>query len=526
MQLTSCLKNLHCGLATLALAALLPSAVKAEPMLVGTNLGAPSYYDGQIWANLMKNASSWAAIDATTRVVSGDLSAMTRDAEGYPARVPFGDNRGVLAYLPVWENGVHVIKAEGVGTLVIAAPGVPLQTLTLTGGTFTHTINIAGAKNVSAFKSASSKLLNAPSRILLYITRSVAGNNVRHIRVMRPGYDANQEHAWDDGFLAKLDGFDTLRFMDWQKTNESDLTAASQVPSRIHFTQASNLGVSWDLMIDLCNLKNKNAWICVPHQFYANPGAINAMADAWKRLEAGRFLFVEYSNEVWNSGQGFEAYPWVRDNVPGGSQPVRYGRAAKLCFERFHQVFGAQDSSRVLRVVAGQAGFRGVMEGAVSEMVSSDYDRMAIAPYCSAFSNRLPSELPTVAELLTATTAQINGAVANNVTNHINFANSKGKVLICYEGGCGYKTYGNDAYTNRLAEFNRSGQAYTLYRSVYLPKLKQLGLKRFMQFNQMSIWGESGFWGSAEYATQPVTNAVGGARKMRAIRDWNEFNNP
>ena len=62
----------------------------------------------------------------------------------------------------------------------------------------------------------------------------------------------------------------------------------------------SKKGVALEVMIDLCNRQQADAWFCMPH--LADDDYVRNFARTVKeQLDPSRKVYVEYSNEVWNS---------------------------------------------------------------------------------------------------------------------------------------------------------------------------------------------------------------------------------
>jgi hypothetical protein len=158
----------------------------------------------------------------------------------------------------------------------------------------------------------------------LFMSFTGTQGGVRNLRVLRPGYTAND--LFTRPILSHLSRFLTLRFMDFTNTNNNETREWSDrtLPGAPSYA-ATRGGVPWEVCIDLCNLLGKDAWINVPHQ--ASENYVRQLATLFRdRLNPNLRVFVEYSNEVWN--WGFQQAHWNRDQataeVRAGNSPLNY----------------------------------------------------------------------------------------------------------------------------------------------------------------------------------------------------------
>ncbi len=101
-------------------------------------------------------------------------------------------------------------------------------------------------------------------------------------------------------FLAMLANFRVLRFMDWSRTNGSPLSSWAGRPLPTDATWATDRGVPLEVAIQLSNALSADPWLNVP--VMADDSYITEMAKLVHRLLGpSQQVYVEYSNEVWNS---------------------------------------------------------------------------------------------------------------------------------------------------------------------------------------------------------------------------------
>jgi hypothetical protein len=123
---------------------------------------------------------------------------------------------------------------------------------------------------------------------------------VKNIKLIRPGYDPNTTQVFTDQFLSTLQPFGTLRFMDWAATNNNPVVNWADRTQVTYARQAVPNGVAWEYMIQLANLTHKDMWINIPVN--ATDDYVTQLAALLKQtLNPGLAVYVEYSNELWNS---------------------------------------------------------------------------------------------------------------------------------------------------------------------------------------------------------------------------------
>ncbi|MFM9023958.1 MAG: Calx-beta domain-containing protein, partial [Planctomycetaceae bacterium] len=195
-------------------------------------------------------------------------------------------------------------------------------------------------------------------------------------------------------FLERLAPFDTLRFMGMQETNTSDIVTWSQRRDAADIRQCSGPegtpsepvvnGISLEYMVQLANDLDADPWFNMPHM--ADDTFVRNFATYVRdHLEPGRTAYVEWANELWNIGWGFEASAWVAQRAraesldPDDGQWIVTGREAKRDFDIWSDVFAGQ-AGRIVRVAAGQAANAWIVEQVTAHMGGA-FDAIALAPY-------------------------------------------------------------------------------------------------------------------------------------------------
>ena len=136
---------------------------------------------------------------------------------------------------------------------------------------------------------------------------------VRNIRVMLPGHQ--EEDVLYNGFIRSMHGASAIRFLNFNMVtrypcDQGDEGTASCVMSwdkRVRpgaVNQTTNKGLAYEHIIDIANHSEADAWINIP--LAADDAYIEGLANLFRqRLNPNRKVYVELSNEIWNSrGRG------------------------------------------------------------------------------------------------------------------------------------------------------------------------------------------------------------------------------
>lgn len=254
------------------------------------------------------------------------------------------------------------------------------------------------------------------------------------------------------GFVDEIRPFACLRFMDWQGT--------------VALGGGWGRAVSDEGCVAACNAAGADGWFCVRHDM--GDDYVRGLAQLiHDQLDPGLKAYIEYSNETWNTAKYW--YPALHyaaslatdaGIVPSHLQNderlvAAYGhvyRAVQI-WRIFMDVFGSEMSTRVVKVIAGQAmntGLQGVHQQALKdENVNPDgllMDAYAIAPYFGA-------ETYSGAAAAAALVGQVNvGGQLKKLLTEYNDVTGANAVLVAYEGGSHFNSgnqsfrYSQDAY--------------------------------------------------------------------------------
>ena len=517
----------------------------AQTTAIGTNLA--SLTDGstdEVFQDAWKRSRDWRTRNADG---SGPWDSnlrlhIPRDADGWPTQVPFTPPGGVPqivhSILDLREAGAYTLRYQGKGRLKFSSTngGATLNLTVTAPGWKQHTYTVA---------------LNADGKATAYleIFETDPADPLRGFEFVSPGRLATyQTQPFHPAFLDRLAGMKLLRLMDWQRANLSPLAAWSARTRPETNTQNRPEGVALEYQADLANALDADLWITLPHladdAFVANTAAL--LRD---RLEPARKLYVEYSNETWNTAAGFgntgtgqtwhvaeaaktrraAGQPYSTNDYTAGQQYAAV-RSAEI-WALFETAFGpAASRDRLVRVLAAQSGNSTIASTRLAALADPALnpaglrpDVLAIAPY---FGNPVANQASaagesatiTVAELLSRTEAHLDTAVPAQLAAHIPLASAHGLWLVAYEGGqhlAGTGGVENDALlAPKLIAANRDETMYSLYRD-YLAYLRSADIAVFANFSFALLPSKFGSWGVLDTVYQPTAAAP----KFRALLD-------
>ncbi len=361
-------------------------------------------------------------------------------------------------------------------------------------------------------------------------------NPIKNIRVLMPGVTEKQaaENPWSKSFLDRWRGVACLRFMDFQETNNSKQKAWTDRPQPSDATYTRR-GIPIELLCDLANRLEADAWFCIPHE--ANDDYIRQFAKLVKeKLAHKRKAYIEYSNEVWN-GQ-FEQHRYAAEQGKKlGFAEKEWEAAWRFTAHRSVEIFkiwetefGGKD--RLVRVLPSQAANSYVSEQVLSwKSASKQADVLAIAPYISMnIPPGMRSNPPLFAEKVTQWTVDqfLDHVEQNALPQCIEWMKANKKVadehqlkLVCYEAGQHFVGIGgaenNEALTKLLHAANAHPRMKTIYAK-YLAAWKKSGGDLLCHFSSVGAWSKWGSWGVLQYADDDLAHSP----KYQALNQWRQ----
>ena len=227
---------------------------------------------------------------------------------------------------PVGDFGIFLMSSQG--------------GLSTNGGTYTvrfkgqarvQVIASPGRLGEPRYDSASGittitlELPNRADQLALSFTGSRAP--IKELRVIRPGYDAANPPLFTRDFLDHIAPFKVVRLMDWLRTNNNRVSRWETRSTDATTHYASDKGVPWEHVIELASVAGKDLWINIPGP--ADDDYVRALATLLRdRLPPKTRLYVEYSNEVWNS-----MFSQTRENLEAAVREVETNPDSRLNFD-------------------------------------------------------------------------------------------------------------------------------------------------------------------------------------------------
>ncbi len=354
---------------------------------------------------------------------------------------------------------------------------------------------------------------------------------IRNIRLIMPGFEATyQIQQFHPAFLDSLRGFDVIRFMDWQNTNGTWNHNWSMRPKPTGSGNALGLGVPIEVMIDLCNELDADPWFCMSHRFDDN--YVDQFAGlVYTLLEPERTVYVEHSNEVWNSIFTQHHYAVQRAaelGIPGDP----FQAAMRYHSQRSVEIFDIWDNysppERLVRVMGGWHANTWVTGQLLDwNNAAAHTDALATAPYFGGFlgagTNPNQTLQMTPDEIIDACIADIAQGRVQTTAQSDAVGKYSNIDLIAYESGqhlVGVGSWTNNTELTALFHAaNRHPRMYDAYAGD-ISGWRSSGGGLMVAFASCNTPSRYGSWGLLEYQDQSLSEA----HKMRA---WNDsMSNP
>jgi hypothetical protein len=381
---------------------------------------------------------------------------------------------------------------------------------------------VASGRTLAGRSYADLQVTPTNGGILMRVEETSPADPMRGFNVWMPDYAGARfaGQRWQPGasfspfhplFRERLAPFGTLRFMGMQETNTSDIRTWADRRDANDIRQGSGSqgspsepvanGMSVEYMVQLANDLDADPWFNMPHM--ADDAFVRSFATYVRdHLEPGRTLYVEWSNEIWNFGWGFEASQWVMDQsrLPQNAGLDNWqvaGREAKRDLDIWSAVFAGQ-TNRLVRVAAGWAANDWVTNRVVESMAGS-FDAIAIAPYFNPDdAQRASYTAATTVETILADTRAAVGTSVGWVRTHQSLADAwttrlgRDIQLVAYEGGP-HMDGRNAPYQDAFYRAVNDPRMGDITRD-YLKALDAAGMDLFLDFQFTGQAGASS-WG-------------------------------
>lgn len=477
------------------------SAVRVPPVTVGLNLSEPNYFIGdRALMNLAQGSPWWSEAPSSPGWTSIDPERLT-DLGGVPL---LGANeRSHLQLVP--PEGAYTSESvrvrciwQGRGQLVAAGAASRRQ---------------SGA-NVLSFEWPGAGGGPA-SKVWLTLSANDPADRVR-------GIDCREEGAAPDiviapAYVRDLAGFKVVRFLDWQNTNQNAPVSWATRPTAQTQFQNSQRGVAIELMMAAANQAGADPWFTMP--WNADADYMQHFAEYVRdHLPPGRRVYVEMSNEVWNSAfpvalqaqrEGLKAR---LSSNPFHAQLMRYAEKSTWMFKIWTKVFERQPQ-RLVRVIATQHVNSWTAEAVLEFGETAQWtDALATGPYFGHDLLSTPRQYPADrAALFGALDRGVESALVQATANRA-IALRYGKRYIAYEAG---QHIVSAQQVPLVAALNRDPAMAQVYRKFLNGWQQRIG-DLVMLYSSTTPIGPYGAWGLREYAGQPTAQAP----KLRAVREF------
>lgn len=337
-------------------------------------------------------------------------------------------------------------------------------------------------------------------------------------------------------YMKFLSDFSVIRFMTMSGITRNPISHWAERPNMQEATWGGKYGqrgAPLEIQIELANRMKADAWLNLPHA--ADDEYVRNFALYVRdHLHPDARIYVEYTNEVWNTAFSHSEYTQKKgieagysiNSVEAGFQ--YYVQRAGEVFAIWQEVFGGRE--RLVRVMGSWDSRPDVTKKLLDNYGGGKIaDALAIAPY---FGGNIKGyrESTTVDEIFKLTTEADSFRSLPQILDHIReqakLAKQHNLKLIAYEGGQGlvdWVTRDPNQHPNPLFfAANRDPRMGELYTQL-LEGWKDAGGELFMAFASPRTCQWFGCWGLKEYLLQPPEQAYKYEAVLKFInahRDW------
>ncbi len=319
----------------------------------------------------------------------------------------------------------------------------------------------------------------------------IAGVNVGHSESLPLTAISDDGTAFPLMDQMEIGAFRVIRFMDWQKTNDSPVRRWEDLPKMSTDGGWKFKGGDWkhypgvpiEVIVNCANQYNARPWICIPHKATIK---FTKQLTQYVIKHCNKRPIFEYSNEVWN-GQ-FSQHQYAAEKGGLANSTFSFIRHQATQTKKLIQTVG--DKADV--VLATQAKSPWITEQLLAEMGNVRPAAIALGAY---FGNEIAHPI-SEENIYTL----INGDITHNLLpkcrEQKRLADSVGAELWCYEWGQHLQVAGEgDVFQSRLLfqAFNRSWRAKTAYQR-FMGGWKALGGGLMCAYSLYSKY-ENEMWG-------------------------------
>jgi hypothetical protein len=299
------------------------NSLSANSNLMGINISAPQDAgEDRLYADVISMSRSFINGPDANSTTAGPAPV---DANGWPT-----SDFSFYVWAGIGQmHGTYTLSFQGQATVSGSIGNIPVtydSGTNTSAGTFQYTNAGSGFLSLSF---TGTKRTNS----------SASGSGVTAIKLMRPLTPGSSQSypsstLFTNPIKALISKFSVVRFMDYLGTNANVQTNWSDrsLPSWASFNRNpggaygwQGIGGPWEHVIQLMNETGKDAWINIPIRatdayiknvalMFAygsdgvNPYTSPQANPVYPPLKANLKVYVEYSNEVWNSGGAFTQF--------------------------------------------------------------------------------------------------------------------------------------------------------------------------------------------------------------------------
>ncbi|MBL4699904.1 MAG: hypothetical protein JKX85_01475 [Phycisphaeraceae bacterium] len=488
----------------------------SEPKL-GINLAGPEDWGTELpFVDVFKFSRLW--ITQKPGVPWGKGPKLDLDEHGWVKRLApgcFAETTMLTGLQGHYPSGRYTILYEGKGRIEIRNGH---QVITQSPGRMVVKVN------------------SKDDNIWLRILETDPTNYIRNIHVIMPGFEKTyQENPWHPDFLKRWRGFACLRFMDFMKTNNSQIIRWQDRPKLSDASWAVGRGIPLEMLCDLANRLDANPWLCMPHQ--ADDDYIRQFATMAKQLLKPELkMYVEYSNEVWNGGFQQNHYAaqqgiklgFAKKKVPWLAAWKFTGHRSKQIFAIWEDVFGGTD--QLIRVLASQAVVPYVSKQILlQEDVYQHADALAIGPYMYISHTDQKGADAVAASGVKGVLDELENKGLPKAIDVMRkqkaVADMYGLKLVSYESGQHLVGVGNGANNKALTKVliaaNTHPRMGDLYRKYYAA-WSEIGGDMIAAFSSVSKSSKWGSWGLMQFYDEDPVSQPKMKETLKQAKAWKQ----
>ncbi len=469
---------------------------------IGVNISSVSDYSTElIFTDAFKQCRKWISSNADATGPWDTGVDIPLNDKGFPLKIPYEDGihePQIVKTLMLWEIGDAI--PQGMYRLIVSGQGK---------------INLRfGASGI--YDCPVDTYVNVTGEVILEVLESDENNPINDIKFIYPEYaNSFQTQTFTDEFISFLEDFQVIRFMDFTRTNNSDIVSWSDRTTPDYYSQAKSGGAAWEYVIELANLTHKDIWINIPHK--ADDNYIEQLAVLLRNhLNSDCKIYIEYSNEVWNGifsqhsdcaefaqDLGYSGEPWER------AWKYTAKRSADI-FKIFEDVFASnQQFIKIIPAFSANSWITNQLVTFFNDPIYNPHqvtaNAIAIAPY---FGHNVANDIVENNQVNTITIpeiiAQLQSSLPESFQQMIDqrtIADNHNLQLICYEGGQHLVATGenvnNTALTEKLIATNHDPGMQSLYCEYFNYWYENIG-NVFCHYSSHDTYSKYGSWGIKE----------------------------